>query len=96
VRKALAIGGVMTTDETDDSESQHLLGMQAGPGRRMPRVDPTEQRVLGVPLSWYHSPSVDLNALRHPIRWTKRRISAHRFGPYAPGFNESTAEAEDL
>jgi hypothetical protein len=76
-------------DETPDSEPQYVAGMQIKPGRSLPRVDPTEQRVLGIPRSWYRHESVDFTGWRHPIRWTKWRISAHRLGPYAPGFKES-------
>jgi hypothetical protein len=78
-------------DETPDSEPQHVAGMNIRPGRSLPRVDPTEQRVLGIPRSWYRTEQVDLSGLRHPIRWTKWRIRAHRLGPYAPGFKESMA-----
>jgi hypothetical protein len=86
---AIANGGLISMDDPDDAEPRRLIGMELRPGRTLPRVDPTEQRVLGLPLSWYRSPSVDFTALRHPIRWTKWRISAHRLGPYAPGFKES-------
>jgi hypothetical protein len=76
-------------NETPDSEPQYVAGMRIQPGHRLPRVDPTEQRVLGIPRSWYRTEPVDLTGLRHPIRWTKWRISAFRRGPYAPGFKES-------
>jgi hypothetical protein len=76
-------------DETPDVEPQYVAGMKIQRGRLLPRVDPTEQRVLGIPRSWYRTEPVDLTGLRHPIRWTKWRITAARRGQYAPGFKES-------
>jgi hypothetical protein len=81
-------------DEAPDSEPQRILGMKNVSGHLLPRVDPTEQRVLGIPLSWYRTNSVDLSGFRHPIRWSKWRIKAHRLGPYAPDFNPSGTETE--
>jgi hypothetical protein len=62
--------------------------MQIEPGGSFPRVNPTEQRVLGIPLSWYRTDPVDLSGLRHPIRWMKWRVRVHRLGPYAPDDDE--------
>jgi hypothetical protein len=81
-------------DDAPDSEPQRILGMNSEPGHLLPRVNPTEQRVLGVPVSWYRTNSVDLSGFRHPIRWSKWRIKAHRLGPYTPDFNASGTETE--
>jgi hypothetical protein len=75
-------------NEAPDHEPQHFLGMPIEPGQVFPLVDPTEQRVLGVPLSWYRRETLDGSGLRHPIQWTKWRIMFHRLGPSAPDFKE--------
>jgi hypothetical protein len=80
---------VVAVDEKPSTEPRRGFGMPIEPGHSFPRVDPTEQRVLGIPLSWYRTNSVDLSGLRHPIRWTKWRIKAHQLGPYAPDFKAS-------
>ncbi|MFZ0715963.1 hypothetical protein [Mycobacterium sp.] len=81
-------------DDTPTEEPQHLFGMQIEPGHAFPRVDPTEQRVLGIPRSWYRTTTVDYSGFRHPIRWTKWRIRCHRLGPYAPDYKKSIAGPE--
>ena len=75
--------------ETQGNEPQHFLSMPIEPGHTYPRVDPTEQRVLGIPLSWYRTRSpVDFSGFRHPIRWTRWHIEHHRLGPHAPDYQE--------
>ncbi len=74
--------------EKPEHEPQHWLGMPVEPGHIRPLVDPTENRVLGVPLSWYRHKPIDLSGWRHPIRWIRWRMSHHRGGPYAPDFKE--------
>ncbi|MCU1490218.1 MAG: hypothetical protein JWM85_1623 [Acidimicrobiaceae bacterium] len=75
-------------------QGQRAFGISASEGGWRPTVGDTEQRVLGVPLSWLGSQgSVDLRWLRHPIRWTRWRLEVHRRGPYAPRF-ENFGRAE--
>jgi hypothetical protein len=76
-------------DESPTNESQRIGGMRIQPGHLFPRVDSTEQRVLGIPLSWYRtSDPVDRSGFRHPFRWIRWRIARHRRGPFAPGYRE--------
>jgi hypothetical protein len=75
-------------DKPSKPPARRVAGMPVEAGHRLPRVDPTEQRVLGLPLSWYGTPNVDFSGFRHPIRWTERRIRIHRLGPYAPEDNK--------
>lgn len=64
--------------------------MPAHPPRRrdrLPHIDDTEPRVLGIPRSWYRMPQpFDLRWAPHPIRWWKWRLQVHRLGPYAPRY----------
>lgn len=59
------------------------------------RTDPTEQRVLGIPVSWFRGGALDRRALRHPIRWSRWYIQRRRLGPYAPDFDESEVPADE-
>jgi hypothetical protein len=81
-------------DRPPSDEPQHAFGMKLEQRHSLPRVDPTEQRVLGIPLSWYSIKSADLSWMRNPIRWTKWRVTAHRRGPYAPSYEEFLARSE--
>jgi hypothetical protein len=72
--------------EPADSEHRHLAGMPLEAGHLLPRVGPTEQRVLGLPLSWFSRRPADFSGLRHPLRWTRWRLQVHRLGPYAPDY----------
>lgn len=81
------------TDETPQREPQRFLGIPLEPGSRSLRIDPTEQRVLGFPRSWFRTDSVDLTWLRHPIRWARWRREVRRLGPHAPSFEEFSAGA---
>jgi hypothetical protein len=71
-------------------EPQHMLGMPIAPGRTFPRVDPTEQRAFGMPLSWYRANSVDFSGCRHPIRWIKWRANPDRDELFTPDRTDST------
>jgi hypothetical protein len=82
-------GRAIAVYEDEETEPDHVAGMERRPGHILPRVDPTEQRVLGVPLSWYKHDPVDLSGLRHPMKWAKWRLKLHRMGPYAPAEDES-------
>jgi hypothetical protein len=86
VHEGSANGQETAVDKMPDGEPQHLAGTQ--PRHWLRRVGPTEQRVLGMPLSWYRFESVDLSGWCHPIQWTKWRITSRRLGPYAPDFEQ--------
>jgi len=53
------------------------------------RMDDTEPRAMGLPLSWFRtSESIDLRWVRHPYRWVSWRLEVRRRGPYAPRFED--------
>jgi hypothetical protein len=57
-------------------------------GRRL-RMDETEPRALGLPLSWFGTTEpIDLRWIRHPYRWLRWRSEVRRRGPYAPRFED--------
>jgi hypothetical protein len=82
-------------DEIGDDEPRRASGTPTSPGRSRLPIDPTEKRVLGIPLSWYAHEPVDLSGLRHPVRWLRWRLSRHRNGPYAPSFKEFLAPSHE-
>jgi len=64
-------------------------------GEWRPRTENGEQRVLGVPRSWFgaqEKASIDFRWVRNPIRWSKWRIQVHRLGPYAPEYEDSSGQ----
>jgi hypothetical protein len=79
-----------TVDEGAGKESPHLTERRGfTPGVWVSQVDPTERRVLGIPLSWYRrSEPVDFSGVRHPIAFVKWRLLIRRLGPHAPDFAE--------
>ena len=57
-------------------------------GKRL-RMDETEPRALGLPLSWFRvDEPIDLRWARHPYRWIRWRLEVRRRGPYAPRFED--------
>ena len=57
-------------------------------GRRL-RMDETEPRALGLPLSWFRTTEpIDVRWVRHPYRWLRWRSAVRRRGPYAPRFED--------
>jgi hypothetical protein len=65
-------------------------------GRRRLWVEPTEKRVLGLPLTWFSHAPLDWSGARHPVRWIEWRISRHRNGPYTPAFKEFAERARKI
>jgi len=60
---------------------------EEGPKRM--RMDATEPRALGLPLSWFRTTeSIDLRWARHPYLWVRWRLEVRRRGPYAPRFED--------
>jgi hypothetical protein len=82
-------------DEIPEREPQRVLGMRIEPGHSWPLVNPTEQRVFGVPRSWFAHEPVDLSGLRHPVRWVRWRTSRDRRGASVPDFKEFLAGPQD-
>lgn len=77
-------------DEEDDQ--RRTFGMPVNKGDWRPRTDDTEQRVLGVPRSWYgpkREAPIDFRWVRHPIRWSRWRVQVHRLGPNALSYEDS-------
>jgi hypothetical protein len=62
--------------------------MGDSPGQRRWRVGATEQRVFGIPLSWWGGGTIKRDRLAHPIRWARWRRQVARLGPYAPRFED--------
>jgi hypothetical protein len=59
------------------------------PDRKRLRMDATEPRALGLPLSWFRTDDpIDLRWARHPYRWVRWRLEVRRRGPYAPRFED--------
>lgn len=82
-------------DEPPGNEPQHIWGMPIEPDHSFPHVGETEQRVLGIPRSWYRTSTVDLTGFHHPVRWLRWRIKVHRHGPYAPNYEKATPETKN-
>jgi hypothetical protein len=75
----------------DDREQtdRKVLGVPVEHGGRQFRMDETEPRALGLPLSWFQTTaSIDLRWARHPYRWLRWRSEVRRRGPYAPRFED--------
>ena len=73
----------------DDREhtDRKVLGAPVEHGGRQFRMDETEPRALGLPLSWFRTDEpIDLRWIRHPYRWVRWRLEVRRRGPYAPRF----------
>jgi hypothetical protein len=75
-------------DRDREIPPNRLLGIPWSPGQRA-RPEEEEQRVLGVPVSWYETVDLDwLQPLGRPFQrfrqWTRRR----RLGPGAPDEGE--------
>jgi hypothetical protein len=75
--------------EEEDQPDRHVLGMPMEYGGRRLRMDETEPRVLGLPLSWFGATEpIDLRWIRHPYRWLSWRAEVRRRGPYAPRYED--------
>jgi hypothetical protein len=75
-----------------DQEDQPARDLPRGAGEytgRRFRLDETEPRALGMPLSWFAAREpIDLRWVRHPLRWVRWRAEVRRRGPYAPRYED--------
>ena len=87
-RAAVSLGGSDVNDERDQPDrSVPSVPIEQG-GRRL-RIDETEPRALGLPLSWFRATEpIDIRWVRHPYRWLRWRSEVRRRGPYAPRFED--------
>jgi hypothetical protein len=68
---------------------RRVLGIPVEPGEWRPKVDPAEQRVLGVPRSWLGPREpLDIRWIRHPMRWLRWRSEVRKRGAYALPFED--------
>jgi hypothetical protein len=72
----------------NDHPDRRTAGIPLEHGSKRLRIDETEPRALGLPLSWFGTTELDLRWLRHPRRWLKWRAEVRRRGPYAPRFED--------
>jgi hypothetical protein len=76
------------TDEGDQPR-RTLPSVPAEQGGKRLRMDETEARAAGLPLSWFRTTEpIDLRWMRHPVRWLRWRFEVRRRGPYAPRFED--------
>ncbi|MGO9081980.1 MAG: hypothetical protein ACLQDY_23585 [Streptosporangiaceae bacterium] len=65
-------------------EPNRFLGFSWEPGSRV-RQDEEQQRVLGIPVSWFGQADLSwLHAMAHPVRGYRRWRTRRRLGIYAP------------
>ena len=72
----------------DDREPQRFLGIPVPPGGWKRGLSTDEQRVFGLPRSWFVPKPIDIRWMRHPVHWSRWRWQVHRLGPYAPPYAE--------
>lgn len=78
-----------------DEEPTSWLGMPFDRTGGRIRKNESEQRVLGVPRSWFWTGQApDLRWVRDPVRWLRWRLEVRRRGPYAPNYEDFTARKE--
>jgi hypothetical protein len=76
------------SEEADQPDCDVPAGLSEYTGRRF-RLDETEPRAMGLPLSWFGTlEPIDLRWLRHPYRWLRWRAEVRRRGPYAPRYED--------
>jgi hypothetical protein len=77
----------------DHEPERRVLGIPLEPGEWRPKLDPAEQRVLGVPRSWLGPREpLDMRGIRHPIRWLRWRSEVRKRGAYAPRYEDFRRE----
>ena len=89
VLSALSFSGGGITNERGEPD-RRVAGMPSQDGGRRLRIDATEPRALGLPLSWFGTTEpTDLRWVRHPYRWLRWRSEVRRRGPCpAPRFED--------
>lgn len=77
------------TEPTNDPPDRTPPGAASESGVKRLRMDATEPRAMGLPLSWFRlSEPIDVRWLRHPLLWLRWRAEVRRRGPYAPRFED--------
>jgi hypothetical protein len=76
-------------NEAGDQSDRSVPSMPVEQGAKRLRMDATEPRALGLPLSWFRpTESIDVRWIRHPYLWLSWRAEVRRRGPYAPRFED--------